>query len=660
MRTEKLLTVLIAVVLAFLISFASVCCVITGFDMAVDVADVAHWCGVSALVSGICFSLPLGLVPFVAAAVTGIVLWFGKGMKLSFQAVIYRLSRKYNSRFGWGVLRPEHYTADMLEPELWLFLCFLGAVLAMLLVWALCRRKTALPGMFLAVICLGSCFLVRETVPDAVWLWLFLFGFLLLLLTHTARRADAARGNRLTAMAAVPLALFIAFLFVLNPQDSYAADKPAKAVTDAILQNPMFQAVFGDLTQTGIYNTGTEGSLVRLETIGVQELSYSEILQVSTDYSGVVYLRGRSLDTYDGKTWTHSGQSTPKLYWPSGDLLESVGEVRIKTRFAHKMFYLPYYVKGMNLTDMTLGLNNKTKLSEYSFSTAILPEGDVLISEEAGSVDDVSQYLHLTEKVEKWAVPLAQEITAGKTGTYEKAKAIADYVRASAKYDLKTEAMPRKEKDFAKWFLEDGETGYCTHFATAAAVLLQAAEIPARYVTGYKIEISAGQTVTVTAADAHAWVEYWIPGFGWAVLEATPAAQAEQPETTTPVLQVDKNAPDGSVGVIIGGIILLLLAAAVPVQRTVRLRLRRKKLRTGTVKQRVLAYWQEAVRFANCLQEHPGENLLTIAEKAKFSNHELGAEELDVFEMYLQGAKQRVKKHGFFRKLYYRFVLALY
>jgi len=658
-RNEKRLTALIAVVLAFLISFASICCVVTGFDMWVNLSTLALWCGVSAVIGGICFSLPVGAVPFGGVVITGVWLWFGKGMKLSFQAVVYFLSRKYNSAFGWGILRPEHYTAEMLKPEVWLFLCFMGAVLAMLLTWSLCRRRTALPGMLLSVICLGNCFLVQETVPDTIWLWLFLFGFLLLLLTQTVRRADATRGNRLTAMAAVPLALFLTFLFILIPQENYTADKPAKAVTDAILENPVFQSIFGDMTQTGIYNTGLEGSLVRLENVGPQELAYTEILQVSADYSGILYLRGRSLDTYDGENWTNSGTSTNKLYWPK-EWLEFVGEVKIKTRFAHKMFYLPYYVQSMDLTDMTLGMDNKTKLSEYSFSTAILADCCDLSAVEEGTVHGVSQYLHLTESVQKWAAPMAAEIIEGKKTTFEKAQAIAAYVRDTARYDLETDPMPRREKDFAKWFLEDSETGYCTHFATAAAVLLQAAEIPARYVTGYKVAVSAGETATVYSADAHAWVEYWIPGFGWAVLEATPAAQEEQPETAVPVPQTHKNGFDGPTVAAMGGIALLLSVVAVFAQRAVRLSLRRKKLRTGTIKQRTLAYWQETVRFANCLQEHPGEALLAAAEKAKFSNHELREEELAIFDAYLQGAKGRIRKHGFFRKLYYRFILALY
>ena len=54
----------------------------------------------------------------------------------------------------------------------------------------------------------------------------------------------------------------------------------------------------------------------------------------------------------------------------------------------------------------------------------------------------------------------------------EMAAAIADYVRQSASYDLMTDRMPADQTDFAIWFLEEGTTGYCVHFATAATMLL--------------------------------------------------------------------------------------------------------------------------------------------------------------------------------------------
>ena len=124
------------------------------------------------------------------------------------------------------------------------------------------------------------------------------------------------------------------------------------------------------------------------------------------------------------------------------------------------------------------------------------------------------------------------EITQGYTSPYHKAQAIASYVRNSATYDTKTSRMPMDSEDFAKWFLEESDTGYCVHFATATAVLLQAAGIPARYVTGYLVPVQAGEATPVLSNQSHAWVEYWLPGYGWTVLEATPATTATNPTPT--------------------------------------------------------------------------------------------------------------------------------
>lgn len=60
-------------------------------------------------------------------------------------------------------------------------------------------------------------------------------------------------------------------------------------------------------------------------------------------------------------------------------------------------------------------------------------------------------------------------------------------------------------------FLAATKSGYCEHYAAAAANLLRLAGIPARVVTGY----AGGEwnpwlrTLTVRDADAHAWVEAW-------------------------------------------------------------------------------------------------------------------------------------------------------
>ena len=650
MRNDKLQSALIAFLLAFMMSLGCIGAIVTGLDMTVNLWMVALWCGISALVSAILFTLSLHPLPFCAAAATGGILWFA-GMELSFWAVVFRFSKVYNNAFGWGVLRPEHYTAEMLEPELWLFLCFYGAVLAMVFAWGLCHKKFSLPGIFFGVFTLGSCFLTKETVPDRIWLWLFLFGFLMLLLTRGIGGKNPVQSNRLTRMAALPLAALLLLLFALTPQSTYNADKPAKSVLNTVLENRVFQAIFGDLTES---NNGisVDTDRVNLSKQGPRNPGQDLVLQVTTDFDGTIYLRSRALSRYDGETWYMNQEDdvSEDTTWPDYDKMETLGTVQITTRFAHNLLYQPYYVQQMEGHSLGKELENKDKLTEYSYTVAKAPGDSQLAAMETAMP---FEYTQTTGNYTSWHTKMAKRIVGDKTSVYDQAQAIADYVRKSATYDLQTQAMSRWSTDFVAWFLQDSYTGYCVHFASATAVLLQASGIPARYVNGYLVEVTAGETTPVYTSNAHAWVEYWLPGFGWTVLESTPPATAEP----VPAPEPEK---DNSALLVIAIAAALTLALTVFIQRKVRLHLRRKKLSAGDLRRQTLAYWQEAVRFANCLEESPGQNLLELAEKAKFSNHPMTPEDLEPFRIYLDSAKQRIRRHGILRKLYYRFVLALY
>lgn len=660
MKNEKLVTALWGFFLAFVISLSAVACVVTGFSMAVDLKTIALWCGIASLLSAVCFTLPLQPVPLSVTAVTGVMLWIAGELELSVQALLYRISRQYHNAHGWEILRLNMHTADDMEPKLWLALCFVGVVVAIAVAWAICRKKTAIPGVGLGIVCLASCLVTTETVPKVFWLYGLLLGVLLVMLTHTVRRENAQQGNRLSLLAALPLALALLLLFVFTPQSRYTGHRTAQSVVNAVLDNELVQAVFGDLSLAGNSGSSVSGGTVQLGSVGVRIRSQVEILQLHTDFSGTLYLRGRALDAYDGLTWKESDENVSALYWPSSASLETLGEVRVQTKYAHRMLYLPYYVQSMDLSGVTRGVENSKKLTQYSFTTARVP-GNSALSDYTGDLPmDVTPYLHLDKAVQKWAQPLAKQITEGKTGVYAQAKAIGNYVRSSARYDLKTNAMPSWRKDFAKWFLEESDTGYCVHFASSAVVLLQAAGIPARYVTGYMKPVGKDCYTTVREEDAHAWAEYWLPGFGWTVLEATPGEQEQPVETPLPVPEDTAFTLDWHTVGIVSAAVSAALMLLVFVQRSVRLHLRRRRLRNGPLKAQVLAYWQEAALFARCLGSLPDDRLFAIAQRAKFSQHTPQEADLEPFCRYLEDARKQLKRHNLFRKLYYRFILALY
>ena len=105
------------------------------------------------------------------------------------------------------------------------------------------------------------------------------------------------------------------------------------------------------------------------------------------------------------------------------------------------------------------------------------------------------------------------------------ADSVARYVRRSATYSLHPEITPDDE-DFALHFLQTAESGFCIHFATAATMMLRALDIPARFTTGYVVNVSpdqTGQPIVITDSNAHAWVEVFYDGIGWLYLEVTPS-----------------------------------------------------------------------------------------------------------------------------------------
>lgn len=94
-------------------------------------------------------------------------------------------------------------------------------------------------------------------------------------------------------------------------------------------------------------------------------------------------------------------------------------------------------------------------------------------------------------------------------------------------------------------FLFETRRGFCELYAAAFTVLMRAAGVPARVVTGYQGgEINPlGNYLIVRQRDAHAWAEVWLPEQGWKRVDPTAAVSPTRIE-----LGMDAALP-GSVGV---------------------------------------------------------------------------------------------------------------
>jgi transglutaminase-like putative cysteine protease len=89
---------------------------------------------------------------------------------------------------------------------------------------------------------------------------------------------------------------------------------------------------------------------------------------------------------------------------------------------------------------------------------------------------------------------------------------------------------PRLADNAVDEFLFTTRKGFCEHYASAFTVVMRAAGVPARVVTGYQGgEFNPyGGYLIVRQSDAHAWSEVWIEGSGWMRVDPTAAVAPER------------------------------------------------------------------------------------------------------------------------------------
>jgi transglutaminase-like putative cysteine protease len=109
------------------------------------------------------------------------------------------------------------------------------------------------------------------------------------------------------------------------------------------------------------------------------------------------------------------------------------------------------------------------------------------------------------------------------------ARALAYFREGPFVYTL---SPPLLQEDPVDEFLFGSRRGFCEHYAAAFAVLMRAAGVPARVVTGYQ-----GGTVNpidgylvVRQRDAHAWAEVFLDGRGWVRVDPTAAVSPDRVE----------------------------------------------------------------------------------------------------------------------------------
>jgi len=685
MDKNRIFTGISAWLLSAAISFAGMGCVITAFGF--EQVNMA-WLLLFSLGAGLYWSVTSqfsigGMLGWILAGAAVCLDWLsgGKGLlefRNSLEVLLHTVSTAYNEGYGWGVVQWSETLPDT-GPET--ALCVASFFITFAISWTVSKRQPAFFAVFMGFTPLLVCTVLADTVPAVPWLILLILAMGLLMLTNSLRRRDEQESNRLIAWLLLPVMLATCLLFHAIPQEEY---------------QPLSDSYLGFFEQWGQGNGELieGGNAVYLDQLGAKSESYHTALWLKTKYTGRLYLRGQSYDRYDGRTWQVSAGIGADNGWGIPQL--SHGEVNIRTAQPMDYFLVPTPPgKEYALQFQDGRYPNQGRGKSYTLIWYEKASGGKLTE------DERLLYTQLPERTRDALADFLKDHVLPENVT-ERAEFLGRLVRRSASYSLEPSEKPADEGDFALWFLQEADRGYCAHFASTATVLLRAAGIPARYVSGYVADASSRLEIAVPENQAHAWVEYFDDATGWTVLDPTPGygtvstpdhtteptttnpeptqpIETTQPttETTAPTQGTSQSpsqesqsnttgegpgaAPREQLDLTAFFWVLWLVAGIVVIWGQYRLRRQwyRRYLSGGKPNERALCLWRTLVRRSKILGCEIPSRTKELAEKAKFSQHRITKEELQEMETALVALSEQVKQKPWYIQWAIRLLFAI-
>lgn len=314
-------------------------------------------------------------------------------------------------------------------------------------------------------------------------------------------------GGALRLLAAAPLMLL---LFALFPR----------------IEGPLWGRPGQEQTAvTGLGNDLTPGSIAQL--VQSQAVAFRATFDASPPPVGERYWRVRVMGRFDGSRWSVAPHAVgPGRLQPAGASLH------------YTLLLQPSGRRWIPALDMPDNVPPQTRLGAGNTLSVRQP------------VDRTREFAlsAATRYVLSPSLPAAvrQADLRLPTGSAPRARALAQQWRLqdSAPQAIVDRALryiheqpfyytlqpPPLHGDITDDFLFGTRRGFCEHYASAFAVLMRAAGIPARVVTGY----AGGEWnpvlhyLLVRQSDAHAWVEVWLAKRGWVRVDPTSAIAASR------------------------------------------------------------------------------------------------------------------------------------
>jgi transglutaminase-like putative cysteine protease len=285
--------------------------------------------------------------------------------------------------------------------------------------------------------------------------------------------------------------------------------------------------------------TGLSG---RMSPGSISALSRSGAIAFRAEFDGGVpapaqrYWRGPVLVEYDGFNWqaaAHREADTP-FYAPVGRRFD----YRLTLEAHHQRWVLALELPGATAADASTAALRFT--SDYQtlsraplhtrtrFRLSAWPDTRPGVDPPGTGL---SEALSLPAGFNPRSRALAAQLKAGATSdAVVLQRVIADLRARRLVYTLQPALLGRDGVDD---FLFETRAGFCEHFAAAFAVLMRAAGVPTRIVTGYQGgELNpVDGTLVIRQSDAHAWTEVWLSGQGWVRVDPTALAAPQRIES---------------------------------------------------------------------------------------------------------------------------------
>lgn len=313
-------------------------------------------------------------------------------------------------------------------------------------------------------------------------------------------------------LQALPVMIILFFLFPRISGPIFGlANEPTKAVTG--ISDSMSPGSISQLTQSNKIAFRVEFMNARGEKGN----------SVTIPEQSNLYWRGPVLWDFDGQEWiagkTETQFDSSKIEL-RGDPIYYEVLMEETNQFWSFALELPDATPRGTWFSHDLQIKNKKSIRKKQ-NYALASYTDFTI--QAHDENELQRGLQLREDLHPQAKALAQKwLNIEGTSEGVVRQALSYFNTEEFFYSLNP---PLLLQDTVDEFLFSTKEGFCEHYASAFVVLMRAAGIPARVVTGYQGgEINdLGNFLVVRQRDAHAWAEVFINEKGWIRVDPTAA-----------------------------------------------------------------------------------------------------------------------------------------